>query len=298
MLFGVTGNPLAPPVPTAYHGKVRVAGSPAPLWEILLMPAAIPLTLCLAAICLTGTHHSAVAGEPTPFSSDWLRDKSLVSVEYVRDRWEELEAVGQALKGFHRPGLRIASLGENGGRTRNTVHCVFRATAGSTEEINRFHARLTSMGFRFKKGEPTVLAYKVGFVAKARIEELVSQARSRITARLPELVAGLKRMRVRDGTDTYHYPRGGFLCLAFDDLLSKMRYEQRSCGAAMAVHLPSLGYMIQVFGASELEGGSVGPWVDPAVLQLVDTEVAKLVRLDPRAKTTRDTWAARRTWRP
>lgn len=243
------------------------------------------LVICFSIVCLASGHRAAPASEPAPFPDDWLQDKDVVSAQYVRDRWQELETLRPALKGFDCAGF-VTAPGENGGRTRNFVGCVFRVSLVTPEKIRDFHTRMTSLGFHLEQAEPKVWAYKVSPAVKAKADELVSEARRRIGNRLPHLVRGLQQSPTKDGTDTYHYPKHGFLCVAFDDFSAKMSYKELSCGCSMAIHLPSLGYLIQVFGAKEQEQAVVSGFAPEEVLQLVKTEVSGLVRLDPRAKIT------------
>lgn len=250
------------------------------------------LIACACLLCLAVGHCAALAAEPKPFSDAWLRDKGLLNLRYERNRWEDLKSLEKVIKGFRRSGLVVVWQGEDGGRTKNHVFCRSRVTPATAPTLRALHAKLTSLGFRYMKGSPTVLAYTVPPADKKRIDRLVQDARKRINARLPGLIRGLRRSRTRGGTDTYHYPGSGFLCLSFDDLSVRMQHEMRSCGSSLLIHLPSLGYMVQVFGARQLKrksGTVVGSYTDPRVLDLVKKEVSKLIRMDPRAKVTRFT---------
>lgn len=234
--------------------------------------------LFLVAIGLGGCGHSMAVG-PVPFTDEWLLDKDLVSVNYVRDRWEKPEKLKPLLNGFATVDFMVDGVGENGGRTRNYAACTFRATPATVEKARRLYDNLTARGFRLN-GEPHVMSYKMTPETKQKTDRLVSEVRKRMADRLSGFLLKSRRPSMHDAvSDTYESAGQWVLSMYFDDLSAKifcLGDDLSSC-PLMTIHLPSLGYKITVFGSA---------FADARILEMVKKETVELVRLDPRAAIT------------
>jgi hypothetical protein len=140
------------------------------------------------------------------------------------------------------------------------------------------------MGFRFERDQPNVLSYKVSPAAKQKADALFSEARKRVIEGVPRAVPGLRKQRVRDDGVWFTGGANYGLSILFDDFASKMACQTSCFGIELGIHLPSLGYMIQVSGAKQNDDGVVSLYADPAAVHLVRREFEGLIRRDPRAE--------------
>lgn len=230
----------------------------------------------------------SLCAENTPDLSDaWFQGKDLVEIRYERARWQD-PAKFKEVSRLLAPDFKVSVFG-NGGKTKNFADCRFRVGGENIRKARGLHEFLVSKGFLFRDGSPLVWAYKVDVEAKAQAERLLGDARGRIMERFTKLLPEFRESEVKG---SYAYRVGadkpGWLHLSIDDQTVKVCFDERNCGPNTVVHLPALGFIVQLFAAERHDDGILGSSPNPDLPKVVTEELSEVVRLDEKLQNAKD----------
>ena len=225
----------------------------------------------------------------------WLKDKDVVRAEYERCGHTSTSRLGKKFKPFRSSDLAV-TVGENGGRTRNFIHVVFRDGAEAREGYFRLHRAAVRTGFNMREGLPRAVAYKVEPGKKKEAAEAIEKALRAIVRRLgaevPELAGidgdSIGERGIRYTLVTARYSR--HVSLIVHDYSKSMHGRQLSnMGVSTPrIHLPSLGYAMELYVQISDRKANRARFAPPEdVTRIVREELAPVIALDPLAEVSR-----------
>ena len=233
-----------------------------------------------AVMATVGALPSTHAADAEP-ATEWLAGKDLVRVVYERNRWEPLSKLSAKVRQYHSRDFQCLEVGETGGRTKNFVYCVFRVNPDTRRTFERFHKQMTTMGFAFQKGSPSVLAYTMSPKDKQRIRKEIADARRDVVKRASRILPEFGPHCVKERGFTYHH-RDVSALLDVSDLWSTMQPTMRSIAPALTIHLPSFGHMIHLYVARPT-GARLQTRERQDMVRAVRDAFSELVKRDGRA---------------
>lgn len=235
----------------------------------------------LMAVMATGGALPSTHAADAEHATEWLAGKDLVHITYERNRWEPLSKLSAKVRQYRSPDLFRLAAGESGGKTVNFVHCSFRVNPDNRRTFERLHKQMTTMGFAFQKGSPSVLAYAMSPKDKQRIRKEIADARQDVVKRASRILPGFGPHCVK-GRGLRYQRRGVSVLLDVSDLWSTMPSMMRSIVPALTIYLPSFGHKIQLYVVGS-GGGRLKTRESRDMVRAVREAFRELVKRDGRA---------------